>query len=388
MSGVRVALVHDWLVGLRGGERVLHELLELFPEADVYTLFHAPGTTTERIDARVRGTSPLDRIPGARRHYRKFLPLFPWAARRLRVRGYDLVLSVHHAVAKAARVDPGTPHLCYCLTPMRYIWDQTDAYLGRGLRRVSAAPLIAGLRHFDRRTARPDQVTRFVAISDSVANRVERHYGRRASVVHPPADLHRFQPDPGGPADYYLLVTSFSGYKRAELALDACERLGRSLVVLGDGPGRATLQARAGGRVRFLGRVPEAELAGWIARCRALLQPQEEDFGIAAVEAQAAGRPVIAFDRGGATETVRPWVEGVEGATGIWFSTQTPAALAEAMLRFEAAEKQFHPELLRRHAERFATERFQREIAWEVEQLCGGPSVPHGHPATANETPE
>jgi len=372
---VRVALVHDWLVGLRGGERVLHELLELFPDAEIYTLFHAPGTTTDRIDARVRATSPLNRIPGAQRHYRKLLPLFPWAARRLRVRGYDLVLSVHHAVAKAARIDADIPHLCYCLTPMRYIWDQSDAYLGRGVRRAAAAPLIAGLRRFDRRTAAVDQVTRFVAISQTVANRVERHYGRRASVVHPPADLDRFQPDPGGPADYYLLITSFSGYKRAEIALEACERLGRPLVVVGDGPGRTALQARAGSRVRFLGRVPEEELVGWIARCRALLQPQEEDFGIAAVEAQATGRPVIAFDRGGAAETVRPWVEGGDGATGVWFSTQTGEALAEAMLRFEVVEKQFQSDVLRRHAARFAALRFRREMAWEVEQLCEIPSA-------------
>jgi len=375
---VRVALIHDWVVGLRGGERVLDELLDLFPQADVFTLFHAPGSTTERIDAHVRGTSPLNRLPGACRHYRKLLPLYPWAVRRLAVHDYDLVLSVHHAVAKAVRLEPGTPHLCYCLTPMRYIWDQADAYLGHGFRRLVAAPFAASLRRFDRRTAGPTQVSRFVAISETVARRVERHYGRRASIVYPPVDIRRFRPHPLGPRDYYLLVTSFGPYKRAELAVQACERLGRELVVVGDGPRRRAVEARARGRVQFVGRVPDTELAEWVSRCRALLQPQEEDFGIAAVEAQATGRPVIAFDRGGAAETVRPWFEGADGATGIWFSTQSAAALAEAILRFEAAEKRFHPELLRRHAERFSTERFRSAMAWEVEQLreAAGPAEP------------
>ncbi|HSJ98195.1 MAG TPA: glycosyltransferase, partial [Myxococcota bacterium] len=209
---MRVALIHDWLTGLRGGERVLDELLAVWPDADVFTLVHVPGATTARIDARVRGTSPLQRLPGAGRHWRKLLPLHPWAAQRLRVDGYDLAVSVHHAVAKAARITSGTPHLCYCLTPMRYVWDQADAYLGRGPRRLAAAPLTAALRRFDRASAGPDRVDRFVAISGAIADRIQHHYGRRAAIVHPPVDTERFQPDGRPPDDFYLLVSAFVPY--------------------------------------------------------------------------------------------------------------------------------------------------------------------------------
>lgn len=369
---MRVALIHDWLTGLRGGERVLDELLAVWPEADVFTLVHAPGATTARIDARVRATSPLQRVPGAARHWRKLLPLHPWAVRRLRVDGYDLALSVHHAVAKSARIAPGTPHLCYCLTPMRYVWDQADAYLGRGPRRLAAAPLVAALRRFDRAAAGPHQVDRFVAISRAVADRVQRHYGRPAAVVHPPVDTERFQPDGRPPDDFYLLVSAFVPYKRDDLALAAFARLGRRLVVVGDGPGRSAAARRAPRHVEWTGRVSDAELARLAARCRALVQPQEDDFGITAVEVQAAGRPVIAFGRGGALDTVLPLVgppDAAARATGVWFEEQTPEALVRALHRFEAAEGFFDPKAIRAHAERFSAPRFRAEIEREAAQL-------------------
>jgi glycosyltransferase involved in cell wall biosynthesis len=369
---VRVALVHDWLTGLRGGERVLDELAALWPEADLYTLVHVPGSTTERIDALRIHTSPLARLPGAARHYRKLLPLHPFAVRRLRIEGYDLVLSVHHAVAKGARIAPGTPHLCYCLTPMRYVWDQIDAYLGRGPRRALAAPLVAALRRFDRATAGPEQVSRFVASSRTVAARVQSHYGRRASVVNPPIDTDRFQPDGRRPGDFYLLVSAFVPYKRDEVAIEAFARLGRRLVVVGDGPRRAALARRAPRGVEFVGRVPEAEMPALFARCRALVHPQEEDFGIAAVEVQAAGRPVIAFGRGGATETVLPLQgppDAAARATGVWFDAQTPESLAAAVHRFEAAEGFFDSKLIRSHAERYSAPRFRDEIQREARSL-------------------
>jgi glycosyltransferase involved in cell wall biosynthesis len=367
---VRVALVHDWLTGLRGGERVLDELLALWPDADVYTLVHAPGATTARIDARVRATSPLQRVPGARRHWRMLLPLHPWAAGRLRVEGYDLAVSVHHAVAKAARVAPGTPHLCYCLTPMRYVWDQADAYLGRGPRRLAAAPLAAALRRFDRASAA--RVDRFVAISRAVAERIRRRYGRPAAVVHPPVDTERFRPDGRPPGDYYLLVSAFVPYKRDALAIEAFARTGRRLVVVGDGPGRAALARRAPRHVEFTGRLPEAEMPGLFARCRALVQPQEDDFGITAVEVQAAGRPVIAFGRGGALDTVLPLAgppDAAARATGLFFETQTPEALVAALHRFEAAEGFFDAKAIRSHAERFSAPRFRLELEREAVAL-------------------
>ncbi len=378
---MRVALVHDWITGLRGGERVLDEVVSLFPEADIFTLFHEAGTTTARIDGQCIYASPLNRFTWLRKHRRLALPLLPWAARRLRAERYDLVLSIHHAVAKSISISPGTPHLCYCLTPMRYVWDQTDAYQGRGLGRLAALPLSAALRRHDRRSATPEHVTRFVAISRCVAARIERHYGRRASVLHPPVDVDRFRiTEPGARrrnADApYLLVTSFAGYKRADLAVDAAARLGRALWIVGEGPGRGALERRvhragpSAARVRFLGRVGESALPGLYGSCRALLQPQEEDFGIAALEAQAAGRPVIALDRGGATETVVPAAPcGGGRATGVWFSEQRPEALAEAILRFESIEDQFEPSVLREHAMRFNAERFRAGLRWEVDQL-------------------
>lgn len=369
---MRVALVHDWLTGLRGGERVLDELARLFPAADLYTLVYVPGSTTPRIDALRVYASPLQRWSGSARHYRELLPLLPWAIRQLRIDGYDLVISVHHAMAKAARITPGTPHLCYCLTPMRYAWDAVDVYLGRGLRRAVAAPLLAGLRQFDRRTARPEQVTRVVAISEYVRGRVQRHWQRDATVVYPPVDVDAFRPDGRPPDDFYLLVGACVPYKRTDLAIEAFARLGRRLVVVGDGPQRESLARGAPRNVEFVGRVAEAELARLYARCRALVYPQEEDFGIAALEAQASGRPVIAFHRGGAAETVRAH-EGppdlAARATGIGFDAQTPAALEAAVRRFEEAEAFFDPKLIRSHAERFSAPRFRDEFLREVHTL-------------------
>jgi len=371
---VRVALVHDWLTGLRAGERVLDELAQIFPDADLHTLVYVPGSTTPRIDALRIHTSPLQRWSGSARHYRELLPLLPWAIRQLRLDGYDLVISVHHAMAKAARIAPGTPHLCYCLTPMRYAWDAVDVYLGRGLRRAAATPILAGLRRFDRRTAGPDQVTRVVAISDYVRERVRRHWNRDATIVYPPVDVETFRPDGRPPDDFYLLVGAFVPYKRTDLALAAFAKLGRRLVVVGDGPQRAALARDVPRNVELVGRIPEAELVRLYARCRALVYPQEEDFGIAALEAQACGRPVIAFQRGGAVETVLAHAgppDTAARATGVGFAEQTPDALADAVLRFEAAEPWFDAKLVRSHAERFSAPRFRDEFQREVQALLG-----------------
>ena len=364
---MRVALVHDWLTGMRGGERVLDELCGLFPDADLYTLVHVPGSTSKRIEARRIFTSPLSRLPGAARHYRKLLPLFPWAIERFRLKDYDLVLSSSHAVAKGVRVPRGAVHLCYCFTPMRYVWDQADVYLGSGVRRVLAGPLVSYLRAFDVRTSGPDRVHRFIAISKCVADRIARHYGREASVVYPPVDVDRLRPD-GKPADdFYLLVGGFVPYKREDLAIDAFRGLGRRLLVAGDGPTQSALAARAPSNVAFLGRIPDAELARLYARCRALIYPQEEDFGIIPVEAQACGRPVIAFGGGGALETVVPLRPDRTG-TGILFEPQTPEALAAAVRRFEAEARAFDSEAIRAHAEHFSPSRFRAEMHTEVEQ--------------------
>jgi glycosyltransferase involved in cell wall biosynthesis len=374
---VRVALVHDWLTGLRGGERVLHEHAALFPDADLYTLFHIPGSTTARIESLRIHASTLSRLPGIRRHYRKLLPLYPWAIERFRLEGYDLVLSSSHAVAKGIRAPVAATHLCCCFTPMRYIWDQADAYLGRGLRRAVGTPLVRRLRAWDVRSSGPDRVGRFVAISENVARRIHTHYGRSSELIYPPVDVDRFRVRPEAVEDWYLLVGGFVPYKREEVVFEAFRHLAARLLVAGDGPTRAALQARAPENVRFLGRVSDAELEDLYTRCRALIYPQEEDFGIVPVEAQAAGRPVIAFGRGGATETVLPLGQSRDQApTGLWFSPQTPAALAEAVRRFEGAASEFEPGAIRAHAERFAVPRYHRELrAVVAEAMARGPVI-------------
>ena len=352
---------------------MLQHLARRFPDADLFTLFHRPGRVPREIERLRITTSALDRLPGARKHYRKLLPLFPWAVGRFDLRGYDLVLSTSHAVAKSVRVPPDVPHLDYCFTPMRYVWDQADAYLGRGLRRAAARPAIDALRRFDVARSGPETVTRFVAASQEVAGRIRRHYGREANVVAPPVDTSWIRCASGPPEDFYLLVGGFVPYKRDALAVEAFGRLRRRLVVVGDGPGRAALERRAPPQVEFLGRVPDTALASLYRRCRALIQPQCEDFGLTAVEAQAAGRPVIAFGRGGALDTVKPLpaddLDGARGArraTGVFFHEPTPDALATAVERFEKNESAFDPQRIRSWAESFAPARFDRALDREI----------------------
>ncbi len=369
---MRVALVHDWLTGFRGGEKLLHALAGLFPDADLYTLIHVPGSTSERIDRRRIYASPLSRLPGVARHYRKLLPLFPATIERFYLEGYELVLSNSHSFAKGIRVAPGTPHICSCMTPIRYVWDHADTYLGRGLKRALATPLVEYLRRWDRRTSTPERVTSFVAISNAVADRIRRHYGRDSLVVHPWVDTGRFLPSGEKPEDFYLLVGGFVPYKKEELAIEAFRRLGRSLIIAGDGPTRAALEARAPENVRFVGRVSDERLADLYASCRALIHPQEEDFGIVAVEAQAAGRPVIAFGRGGARETVHGIeTDDASGPTGLFFERPDAECLAAAVVEFESVQGSYDPRAIRRNAERFSLTRFELEIVEALETSVG-----------------
>jgi glycosyltransferase involved in cell wall biosynthesis len=367
---VRVALVQDWLTGFRGGEKVLDEMVGLFPDADLYTLIHVPGTTSARIDARPIQASPLSRLPFAARHYRKFLPLFPWAIERFHLEGYDLVISNSHAYAKGVRVAPGTPHLCYCMTPIRYAWDLADEYLGRGPKRLLAAPMLAWLRHWDRRTSSPMRVTRVVGISHYIADRIRRCWGRDASVVYPGVDLSRFGVPSERREDFFFMLGGFVPYKAEGLAIEAFRALGLPLVVAGDGPTRARLEATAPKNVRFLGRVSDAELDALYARCRALVYPQEEDFGMIAVEAQAAGAPVIAFGRGGAVETVVPVGDRAgRTPTGVHFVAATPASLARGVRDFIEWEPKLDPEAPRANAERFSLENFRSGIRREIDEV-------------------
>jgi glycosyltransferase involved in cell wall biosynthesis len=359
-AGPRVALVHDWLTGMRGGERCLEVFCELFPDAPLFTLLHVPGSVSPVIEDRRIVTSFVQRLPSAATRYRQYLPLFPAAVRALSLDGYDLVLSLSHCVAKAVRVPPDALHLCYCFTPMRYVWDLEDDYArGAGwLTRAALPPMAAALRRWDRRTRGVDE---FVAISHHIADRIRRAYGRPSEVIHPPVDVARFRLAEAID-DYYLVVSALVPYKRVDLAVAAAGRLGRRLVVVGSGPEEARLRALAGPGVTFLGRRPDAEVAELYARCQAVLFPSVEDYGIVPLEAAAAGRPTIALARGGALETMVGLDEGAEPPTAVFFAEPTVDALAGAMTAFEAAADRFDPHALRARAERFDRPRFARHL--------------------------
>jgi len=375
---LRVALAHDWLTGMRGGEAVLERLCARFPDAPLYTMFHVAGSVSPLIEGRPIHRSLLDRIPGARRRYRELLPLYPLAVASLDLSAYDLVVSTSHAAIKALRIRPGAEHLCYVHTPMRYIHDQFDDYFGPGRAalpvRLAANAVRPALRAWDLATAvRP---TELVANSKHVAARIQRHWGRAATVFYPPVHLERFTPDPQSARGYYLVVGAHAPYKRIDLALAACAEFGRPLWVAGEGQDTARLRAAADARVRFLGRVDDAELARLYRGAAALIFPGEEDFGITPVEAQASGTPVIAFGRGGARETVR----GLDDAapTGVFFETQTTAALVEAVREFEAQSARFTVDNLVGNAAAFSTARFDREIGALIDRVAARIALPPG----------
>ncbi len=358
LSSMRVALIHDWLTAMRGGERVLAELCELFPEAPIFTLFHQPGTVCRLIEAREIRCSFLNRIPGIGRSYRHLLPFFPLAVSTLDVKGFDLILSVSHAVAKSIRKPPGSIHVCYCLTPMRYIWDmQQDYFQYADSLRIGQTALRAvtrALKSWDRATA--TGVDHFIAVSRHVQERIARHYNRRSEAIYPPVDTGFFtRSSHGERASYYLVVSALVPYKRIDLAIDAFNRLGRPLIIAGAGPDLARLKKRAERNIDFVGFVSNETLRDLYRHCRALVIPGREDFGLASLEAQACGRPVIAHAAGGSLESV------TDPETGILFSSQTVQGLIDGVKRFE--EMRFDPERLRTNAERFSRANFRQAVS-------------------------
>lgn len=359
----RVAVVHDWLTIPGGSEQVVMELLEMFPAAELFTTVYDPAPWPALVKDRPVHATWLSRLPGASRHYPKLLPLMNGALRSFDLSRFDLVVSSSHANAKNVRTAPGTLHVCYCHTPMRYAWEEgflEGEQVGRAMR-LALPPLLAWLRRQDLAGASGPDL--FVANSRHVAERIRRYYGREAEVVHPPVHVEHFLELERGPAEHYLTFGRVVPYKRVDLAVAACSRLGRPLKVAGDGRAMESVRAQAGAQgIELLGKVSESERDGLLAGARALLFPGEEDFGIVPVEAQAAGVPVIAYGVGGAVETV------VDGVTGALFGEQSADSLARAIERFEGMA--LDEAAIRDNARRFGRERFRAEMALAIDRAA------------------
>jgi glycosyltransferase involved in cell wall biosynthesis len=365
MARRRIALVHDWLTGMRGGERALEVLCERFPDAELFSLVHVRGSTSPAIERLRPHTSFIQRLPFASRLYRHYLPLFPTAVEQFDLDRFDVVVSMSHCCVKSVVRSGRAVHLCYCLTPMRYAWDQFDAYFGPdrvgALASRAMRPVMARLARWDRSTA--GRVDRYVAISHYVAGRIRRYYNREASVVYPPVDTTFFHPGPSRRTDHYALVVSaLVPYKRIDVAIDACRQARVPLIVVGDGPERARLERMADANVTFLGRLPDEHVRDLFQGAAMAILPGEEDFGIVPLEAQACGRPVVALARGGALETV------VHEETGFLVDSHDAAAFADAIVR--VGRTAFDAAVIRRHAEAFGRERFGDEMEALIARSC------------------
>lgn len=355
LAGARIALAHDWLTGMRGGERVLEVLCEVFPEAELHTLLHVPGSVSPAIERHRPHTSFLQQFPGIGRLYRHLLPLYPLAIEHLDVGRPDVLISTSHCAVKSLPVPPTTRHLCYCFTPVRYAWDQFDAYFGvERVGRVRAAVMRRLLDRFARWDQRTSQrADRYVAISQYVARRIGRYYNRRSAVVYPPVDTRYFTPGTARRERCALVVSALVPYKRVDVAVAACRAIGLPLTVVGQGPELRALSRLGGPGVEFAGALPDAQVRDLYRRAAVVLLPGEEDFGLVPVEAQACGTPVVALGRGGATETV------VDGTTGV-LTGEGVEACAAGLRR--VLDQPPAPEACRANAERFSTERFVQQL--------------------------
>lgn len=369
LDGIRVALVHHWFVSFAGGERVVDTIAGMFPRADVFTLFLDEKKLSPALRGRKITASLLDRIPGARKVHRHCLPLYPLAVEMLDLSGYDLVITSDSGPMKGVITDLDATHICYCHSPMRYLWDGYSAYR-RDMPSISKVVFELTshyVRNWDYLAAQ--RVDHFIANSDYVARRIHKYYRRRSTIIHPPIDTSRSYLAPGHD-DYYLAVGRLVPYKRTDVLIGACQKLGRKLVIVGDGPEMERLKKLAGKNVEFVGEAADEQLRDIYARCRALLFAADEDFGMVPLEAQSYGRPVIAYGKGGSLETVvgadgsavRQKASSGELVTGIFFERQSADSLANAILAFEATEHLLVPEDIQSHARRFDTSVFVERL--------------------------
>jgi glycosyltransferase involved in cell wall biosynthesis len=365
---MKVALVHYWLVSMRGGEKVLEELCQLFPHADIFTHVYDPEAISPIIKRHRVRTTFINSLPFARILYGRYLPLMPMALEQLDLRDYDLVISSESGPAKGVLTRPDALHICYCHTPMRYVWKMYLEYKGsvNPLLRPLVAWLTGSLRQWDQHSA--NRVDVFVANSENTRRQIRKYYGRDALVVYPPVDVNAFQPSERDPGDFYLCVGQLVRYKRVDLAIQACNQLQRNLVIIGEGEEYKSLRSMAGPTIRFLGRQDFDILREHYTTCRALLFPGEEDFGIVPLEAMATGKPVLAFGKGGALETV------IESETGILFHEQTAECLSQAIVHFEQTEHLFDPIAISQHARQFSRANFELRMSEVLKECMSSPS--------------
>ena len=351
----RIAVVHEWLTGMRGGEKCLDAICELFPTADLYTLLHVRGSVSPAIERMPIRTSFIQHLPFSGRAYRYFLPLFPTAIERFALEDYDLVISSHHCVAKGVRTGSETLHICYCHTPMRYIWDMHDEYFGTRkagiVTRTGAKLFLNSLRRWDVRTSGNPHY--FVANSNNVRKRIQLIYHREADVLHAPVDVRSFRLSSSDDG-FFLVAGALVPYKRVDLAVEAFNATSQQLVIAGEGPEIKRLKHMAKSNIIFAGWQTDEGLRSLYAACRGLVFPGQEDFGLVPLEAMASGKPVIAYGKGGALETV------VDGVTGLFFSEQSPGSILDALRRFDSMR--FDPAVLRVHAMKFDREVFLNRL--------------------------
>ncbi|TKJ41904.1 glycosyl transferase family 1 [candidate division LCP-89 bacterium B3_LCP] len=361
----QIALVHDWLTGMRGGEKCLEVLCEFFPEATLFTIYHDHGAMSPIIEGMKIRTSWIERLPFARPYFRAYLPFFPAAIENFDLSAYQLIISTSHCVAKGVKTPHGSLHLSYIHTPMRYIWEMYRHYLGSArnpLKRLFGPVLASRLRTWD--VASSDRVDEFIANSENVRKRIGKHYSRDATVIHPPVDTDFYHPTENQ-GDYYLIVTALVPYKAVDIAVHAFNSLGRKLIIVGDGPECNHLKQIANANIEFLPWQNEESLRNLYSGCQALIFPGEEDFGIVPLEAQSCGRPVVAYGRGGVLETVIPLNQQSRTAdkepTGVFFHHPNSESLAEAVRELDGFD--FKTEAIRRHALQFRRSVFVRKMA-------------------------